>query len=68
MFKSHAVTAAVNFSKTRRDLTDSTVICLISLLFVSLCFTQEKQTGDWRKNVEDKAGMGGRKKMFETEA
>ncbi|XP_012688133.2 troponin I, fast skeletal muscle-like [Clupea harengus] len=21
--------------------------------------------GDWRKNVEDKAGMGGRKKMFE---
>ncbi|TDH17416.1 hypothetical protein EPR50_G00008110 [Perca flavescens] len=29
---------------------------------------EEKQTGDWRKNVEDKAGMGGRKKMFETEA
>ncbi|XP_070763635.1 troponin I, fast skeletal muscle-like isoform X1 [Enoplosus armatus] len=27
-----------------------------------------KQTGDWRKNIEDKAGMGGRKKMFETEA
>ncbi|XP_067293359.1 troponin I, fast skeletal muscle-like [Pseudorasbora parva] len=24
--------------------------------------------GDWRKNVEDKAGMGGRKKMFEGEA
>ncbi|XP_056307464.1 troponin I type 2a (skeletal, fast), tandem duplicate 3 [Danio aesculapii] len=21
--------------------------------------------GDWRKNIEDKAGMGGRKKMFE---
>ncbi|XP_054626579.1 troponin I, fast skeletal muscle-like [Dunckerocampus dactyliophorus] len=29
---------------------------------------EEKQTGDWRKNVEDKAGMDGRKKMFETEA
>ncbi|KAM9366141.1 troponin I, fast skeletal muscle-like [Symphorus nematophorus] len=29
---------------------------------------EEKQTGDWRKNIEDKAGMGGRKKMFETEA
>ncbi|TNM90742.1 hypothetical protein fugu_003031 [Takifugu bimaculatus] len=28
---------------------------------------EEKQTGDWRKNVEDKAGMDGRKKMFETE-
>ncbi|NP_991138.2 troponin I type 2a (skeletal, fast), tandem duplicate 3 isoform X1 [Danio rerio] len=24
--------------------------------------------GDWRKNIEDKAGMGGRKKMFEGEA
>ncbi|XP_016325090.1 troponin I, fast skeletal muscle-like [Sinocyclocheilus anshuiensis] len=24
--------------------------------------------GDWRKNVEDKAGMDGRKKMFEGEA
>ncbi|KAK7117880.1 hypothetical protein R3I94_023182 [Phoxinus phoxinus] len=24
--------------------------------------------GDWRKNVEDKAGMGGRKKMFEGDA
>ncbi|XP_030578392.1 troponin I, fast skeletal muscle-like isoform X1 [Archocentrus centrarchus] len=29
---------------------------------------EEKQTGDWRKNIEDKTGMGGRKKMFETEA
>lgn len=29
---------------------------------------EEKQTGDWRKNVEDKAGMDGRKKMFEFEA
>ncbi|XP_056108132.1 troponin I type 2a (skeletal, fast), tandem duplicate 4 [Rhinichthys klamathensis goyatoka] len=27
-----------------------------------------EQVGDWRKNVEDKAGMGGRKKMFESEA
>uniref|UniRef100_A0A665WSF0 Troponin I type 2b (skeletal, fast), tandem duplicate 1 n=1 Tax=Echeneis naucrates TaxID=173247 RepID=A0A665WSF0_ECHNA len=26
------------------------------------------QTGDWRKTIEDKAGMDGRKKMFETEA
>ncbi|XP_056595867.1 troponin I, fast skeletal muscle-like isoform X2 [Triplophysa dalaica] len=25
------------------------------------------EVGDWRKNVEDKAGMGGRKKMFEGE-
>ncbi|XP_028813066.1 troponin I type 2b (skeletal, fast), tandem duplicate 1 isoform X1 [Denticeps clupeoides] len=24
--------------------------------------------GDWRKNIEDKAGMDGRKKMFESEA
>nr|WP_233005554.1 troponin [Exiguobacterium aurantiacum] len=24
--------------------------------------------GDWRKNIEDKAGMDGRKKMFEGEA
>ncbi|XP_057695753.1 troponin I, fast skeletal muscle-like, partial [Corythoichthys intestinalis] len=29
---------------------------------------EEKQTGDWRKKIEDKAGMDGRKKMFETEA
>ncbi|KAM6980538.1 troponin I, fast skeletal muscle-like, partial [Aplochiton taeniatus] len=29
---------------------------------------EEMQTGDWRKNVEDKAGMDGRKKMFEFEA
>ncbi|XP_033972264.1 troponin I, fast skeletal muscle-like, partial [Trematomus bernacchii] len=28
---------------------------------------EEKQTGDWRKNIEDKAGMDGRKKMFEGE-
>lgn len=34
----------------------------------SLCSGQDKQTGDWRKNIEDKAGMDGRKKMFETEA
>ncbi|KAJ8252612.1 hypothetical protein COCON_G00219240 [Conger conger] len=26
-----------------------------------------RDVGDWRKNVEDKAGMGGRKKMFEAE-
>ncbi|XP_037104166.1 troponin I, fast skeletal muscle-like [Syngnathus acus] len=29
---------------------------------------EEKQTGDWRKKIEDKSGMDGRKKMFETEA
>ncbi|MED6271176.1 Troponin I, fast skeletal muscle, partial [Characodon lateralis] len=29
---------------------------------------EEKQTGDWRKNIEGKAGMDGRKKIFETEA
>lgn len=32
---------------------------------------QEKELrdiGDWRKNIEDKAGMDGRKKMFEAEA
>lgn len=33
-----------------------------------LFLSQEKQTSDWRKNIEDKAGMDGRKKMFETEA
>ncbi len=27
-----------------------------------------RDVGDWRKNIEDKAGMGGRKKMFESEA
>ncbi|XP_026870984.2 troponin I, fast skeletal muscle-like isoform X2 [Electrophorus electricus] len=27
-----------------------------------------RDVGDWRKNVEDKAGMDGRKKMFESEA
>ncbi|XP_066509799.1 troponin I, fast skeletal muscle-like isoform X2 [Hoplias malabaricus] len=30
---------------------------------------EEKEcVGDWRKNIEDKAGMDGRKKMFESEA
>ncbi|XP_028257484.1 troponin I, fast skeletal muscle-like [Parambassis ranga] len=29
---------------------------------------EEKPSSDWRKNIEDKAGMDGRKKMFETEA
>ncbi|XP_061100305.1 troponin I, fast skeletal muscle-like [Conger conger] len=30
---------------------------------------EEKEAiGDWRKNIEDKAGMGGRKKIFEAEA
>jgi len=24
--------------------------------------------GDWRKNIEEKSGMEGRKKMFETES
>ncbi|XP_051546184.1 troponin I, fast skeletal muscle-like [Myxocyprinus asiaticus] len=27
-----------------------------------------RNVGDWRKNIEDKAGMDGRKKMFETES
>ncbi|KAG5839117.1 troponin I, fast skeletal muscle-like [Anguilla anguilla] len=27
-----------------------------------------RDVGDWRKKLEDKAGMGGRKKMFETES
>ncbi|XP_062857561.1 troponin I type 2a (skeletal, fast), tandem duplicate 2 isoform X1 [Trichomycterus rosablanca] len=27
-----------------------------------------RDVGDWRKSIEDKAGMGGRKKMFESEA
>ncbi|XP_039544509.1 troponin I, fast skeletal muscle-like [Pimephales promelas] len=29
---------------------------------------EEEAVGDWRKNIEDKTGMDGRKKMFETEA
>ncbi|KAG9352440.1 hypothetical protein JZ751_020854, partial [Albula glossodonta] len=29
---------------------------------------EKDAVGDWRKNIEDKAGMGGRKKMFEAEA
>ncbi|XP_036390790.1 troponin I, fast skeletal muscle-like [Megalops cyprinoides] len=28
----------------------------------------KEAVGDWRKNIEDKAGMDGRKKMFEAEA
>ncbi|XP_062857576.1 troponin I, fast skeletal muscle-like isoform X1 [Trichomycterus rosablanca] len=27
-----------------------------------------RDVGDWRKNIEDKSGMDGRKKMFESEA
>ncbi|XP_026870986.2 troponin I type 2a (skeletal, fast), tandem duplicate 2 isoform X1 [Electrophorus electricus] len=27
-----------------------------------------RDVGDWRKSIEDKAGMGGRKKMFEAES
>lgn len=40
-----------------------------AVTFVCLCF-QEKELrdlGDWRKNIEDKSGMDGRKKMFEVE-
>ncbi|KAG5839114.1 hypothetical protein ANANG_G00201500 [Anguilla anguilla] len=29
---------------------------------------EKEAVGDWRKSIEDKAGMGGRKKMFESEA
>nr|XP_020480834.1 troponin I, fast skeletal muscle-like isoform X2 [Monopterus albus] len=29
---------------------------------------EDKQTGDWRKIIKDKARMDSRKKMFETEA
>uniref|UniRef100_A0A8C1U507 Troponin I type 2b (skeletal, fast), tandem duplicate 2 n=1 Tax=Cyprinus carpio TaxID=7962 RepID=A0A8C1U507_CYPCA len=29
---------------------------------------EKEAVGDWRKNIEDKAGMDGRKKMFESEA
>ncbi|XP_030649170.1 troponin I, fast skeletal muscle-like [Chanos chanos] len=29
---------------------------------------EKEAVGDWRKNIEDKAGMDGRKKMFETDA
>ncbi|KAG7468415.1 hypothetical protein MATL_G00142630 [Megalops atlanticus] len=29
---------------------------------------EKEAVGDWRKNIEDKAGMDGRKKMFEAEA
>lgn len=45
--------------------------CLVFIgvsLFSCFCSSQEKQTGDWRKNIEDKAAMDGRKKMFETDA
>lgn len=31
-------------------------------------FQELRDVGDWRKNIEDKAGMDGRKKMFEAEA
>nr|AAH92995.1 Troponin I, skeletal, fast 2b.1 [Danio rerio] len=29
---------------------------------------EKEAVGDWRKDIEDKAGMDGRKKMFESEA
>ncbi|KAJ8343267.1 hypothetical protein SKAU_G00305960 [Synaphobranchus kaupii] len=29
---------------------------------------EKEAVGDWRKSIEDKAGMDGRKKMFESEA
>lgn len=29
---------------------------------------QLRDVGDWRKNIEDKSDMGGRKKMFESDA
>ncbi|KAL1271213.1 hypothetical protein QQF64_030229 [Cirrhinus molitorella] len=29
---------------------------------------EKESVGDWRKNIEDKSGMDGRKKMFESEA
>ncbi len=35
---------------------------------VFACPQSAEQVGDWRKNIEDKAGMDGRKKMFESEA
>lgn len=41
----------------------------ISIIYFSFS-SQDKElrdVGDWRKSIEDKAGMGGRKKMFETE-
>lgn len=44
---------------------------LIQLWFVSVLMFQDKElrdVGDWRKNIEDKSGMDGRKKMFEAEA
>ncbi|XP_068595748.1 troponin I, fast skeletal muscle-like isoform X3 [Brachionichthys hirsutus] len=31
-------------------------------------FQELRDVGDWRKNIEDKSGMDGRKKMFEAEA
>jgi troponin I len=27
-----------------------------------------RNVGDWRQNIEDKSGMDGRKKMFESES
>lgn len=42
-----------------------------ALIHACLCVWQDKElrdVGDWRKNIEDKSGMDGRKKMFEAEA
>lgn len=44
---------------------------LIQLWFLVVLVFQDKElrdVGDWRKNIEDKSGMDGRKKMFEAEA
>lgn len=43
----------------------------VYLVMFFFFLSQDKElrdVGDWRKSIEDKAGMGGRKKMFETEA
>lgn len=39
-----------------------------ALICGRLVFQELRDVGDWRKNIEDKAGMDGRKKMFEAEA
>lgn len=39
-----------------------------SFILMNSSLKEKESVGDWRKNIDEKAGMDGRKKMFEGEA
>lgn len=41
---------------------------LLSPVLARLQERDLRDVGDWRKNIEEKSGMEGRKKMFESES